>query len=85
MVPCRCVKAESLRGAAQPVTRWACGRCSWLRNVEQSVQDDGGQPGSVTELCTPTRWRIWTDDATEAPGKQDHIGPVKATEGARER
>ena len=34
--------------------RWACGACSWLRSVEQYMQDDGGQVRSITELHADT-------------------------------
>jgi hypothetical protein len=30
-------QGQALAGAARPVTRWACGACSWLRSVERSV------------------------------------------------
>ncbi len=46
----RCAKAKPLRGAAQPVTCWAC----IINTVEQSVQNDGGQIRSVTALHADT-------------------------------
>ncbi len=43
-------QGRALAGAAQPVTRWACGVCSLLIYVEQSMQDNSSHMRSITEL-----------------------------------
>jgi hypothetical protein len=39
-------------GAAQPMTRWACGACAWLRSVERSVRRPTARR-APSRRCTP--------------------------------